>query len=93
MSERRPPTSVFAPRWQRCCRRQRTFDDKEGQRRTTIEIDAEDVAVSLTYATAVVTKTWHPGIAPQNAPGPAAGPVPPQSGQASNPAAAEPHPF
>lgn len=46
--------------------RQRTFDDKEGVRRTTVEIDAEDVAVSLTYATAQVTKTYraaHPPAA------------------------------
>jgi single-strand DNA-binding protein len=30
--------------------KQRTFDDKEGQRRTVAEIDAEEIAVSLTYA-------------------------------------------
>ncbi|MFF4283182.1 single-stranded DNA-binding protein [Streptomyces kronopolitis] len=62
--------------------RQRTFDDKEGQRRTTVEIDAEDVAVSLAYATAQVTKTYRPA---------------PPTAAASAPAATDtdrdPHPF
>jgi single-strand DNA-binding protein len=48
--------------------RQRTFDDKEGQRRTTVEIDVEDVAVSLTYATAQVTKTHRTTQTPAAAP-------------------------
>jgi single-strand DNA-binding protein len=38
--------------------RQPTVDDEQGQRRITIEIDAEHVAVSLTYATAQATKTF-----------------------------------
>lgn len=45
--------------------KQRTFDDKEGQRRTTVEIDAEEIAASLTYATATVTKTYRPGAVPR----------------------------
>ncbi|MFJ9752853.1 single-stranded DNA-binding protein [Streptomyces chartreusis] len=53
--------------------RQRTFDDKEGQRRTTVEIDAEDVAVSLTYATAQVTRTYR--VAPPTAAAPAQAPA------------------
>jgi single-strand DNA-binding protein len=67
--------------------RQRTFDDKEGQRRTTIEIDAEDVAVSLTYATAQVTKTFR---AAQSTQTPAPTPT-----SAAPPAASDhdPHPF
>ncbi|WP_323181317.1 single-stranded DNA-binding protein [Streptomyces sp. NBC_00154] len=52
--------------------RQRTFDDKEGQRRTTVEIDAEDVAVSLTCATAQVTKSFR---AAQTTQPPASAPV------------------
>ncbi|MFC0844760.1 single-stranded DNA-binding protein [Streptomyces noboritoensis] len=43
--------------------RQRSFDDAEGQHRTTVEIDAEDVALSLTHATAQVTKTYRPAHA------------------------------
>ncbi|MFE4578553.1 single-stranded DNA-binding protein [Streptomyces chartreusis] len=70
--------------------RQRTFDDKEGQRRTTMEIDAEDVAVSLTYATAKVTKTYRQGTPDQGRPAP----TPDQARQPSpSPAPAEPHPF
>ncbi|WP_420082633.1 single-stranded DNA-binding protein (plasmid) [Streptomyces sp. JL4002] len=40
--------------------KQRTYDDKEGQRRTVVEIDAEEAAPSLTYAKATVTKTYRP---------------------------------
>lgn len=73
--------------------RQRTFDDKEGQRRTTMEIDAEEVAVSLTYATAAVTKTYRQGVPPQGGPAPTSKPASDsaQSSQRSTPA--EPHPF
>ncbi|MFI6689548.1 single-stranded DNA-binding protein [Streptomyces sp. NPDC050485] len=73
--------------------RQRTFDDKEGQRHTTIEIDAEDVAVSLMYARASVTKTWRPGTGPQARPAPAAGPAVPDTRQPPQAAPAEPHLF
>ncbi|MEU1601412.1 hypothetical protein ABZ468_54375 [Streptomyces sp. NPDC005708] len=38
--------------------RQPTVDDKQGQRRISIEINVEDVAVSLTYATAQAAKTF-----------------------------------
>ncbi|MGP3691215.1 single-stranded DNA-binding protein [Streptomyces sp. IBSNAI002] len=41
--------------------KQRTYDDKEGQRRTVVEIDAEEAAPSLTYAKATVTKTYRAG--------------------------------
>jgi single-strand DNA-binding protein len=41
--------------------KQRTFDDNEGQRRTVVEMDAEDIAISLAYATASVSKTYRPG--------------------------------
>lgn len=54
--------------------KQRTFDDKESQRRTTVEVDAEEIAASLTYARATVTKTYGPGPAartgPRSEPGP-----------------------
>ncbi|MFD9793361.1 single-stranded DNA-binding protein [Streptomyces sp. NPDC059070] len=43
--------------------RQRSFDDAEGQHRTTAEIDAEDIALSLTHAAAQVTKTHRPANA------------------------------
>jgi single-strand DNA-binding protein len=64
--------------------RQRTFDDKEGVRRTTVEIDAEDVAISLTYATAQVTKTYRTAQPLAAAPAPA--PAAADQGR-------EPHPF
>ncbi|MFD9622042.1 single-stranded DNA-binding protein [Streptomyces virginiae] len=44
--------------------KQRTFDDKEGQRRTVVEIDAEEAAPSLIYAKATVTKAHRPGSGP-----------------------------
>ncbi|MDX3214548.1 single-stranded DNA-binding protein [Streptomyces sp. ME02-6991-2B] len=37
--------------------KQRTYDDREGVKRTVYEIEADDVAVSLRNATATVTKT------------------------------------
>jgi single-strand DNA-binding protein len=67
--------------------RQRTFDDKEGQHRTTVEIDAEDVAVSLTYATAQVTKTFRAAQSTQT-PAPAPVSAAPQAGSDR-----DPHPF
>jgi single-strand DNA-binding protein len=67
--------------------RQRTFDDKEGQRRTTVEIDSEDVAVSLTYATAQVTKTFRAAHSAQT-PAPA-----PMSAPTSAASDRDPHPF
>ncbi|MEY9995840.1 single-strand DNA-binding protein [Streptomyces sp. V4I8] len=73
--------------------RQRTFDDKEGQRRTVLEIDAEDVAVSLTYATAKVTKTYRPGVPAQGGPASTAGPGSASAQPSPGAAPAEPHPF
>lgn len=73
--------------------KQRTFDDKEGQRRTVVEIDAEEIAASLTYATATVTKTYRPGgAAPQSGP-PAAAPASVSAQRPHAPAPAESHPF
>jgi single-strand DNA-binding protein len=37
--------------------KQRTFETKEGERRTVIELDVEEIAPALTYATTKVTKT------------------------------------
>ncbi|MFI9825564.1 single-stranded DNA-binding protein [Streptomyces sp. NPDC052013] len=76
--------------------RQRTFDDKEGIRRTTVEIDAEEIAVSLTYARADVTKTYRQGMPSQRGPAPAAGPE--ADGTPAQPSSpdttpAETHPF
>ncbi|MEU3282926.1 single-stranded DNA-binding protein [Streptomyces antibioticus] len=67
--------------------KQRTFDDKEGIRRTVVEIDAEEIAASLTYAKAAVTKTYRPGGA---APAPRSATA--DTGQAQA-APAETHPF
>ncbi|MFF3399616.1 single-stranded DNA-binding protein [Streptomyces sp. NPDC002659] len=73
--------------------RQRTFDDKEGQRRTTVEIDAEEVAASLMYARAAVTKTYRPGTTPQSGPAPTPGSAVGDTGRARGQATPEPHPF
>lgn len=73
--------------------KQRTFDDKEGQRRTTVEIDAEEIAASLTYATATVTKTYRPGAAPRSGAAPTQGQSPGPAQQAQPPAPAETYPF
>jgi single-strand DNA-binding protein len=64
--------------------RQRTFDDKEGQRRTTVEIDAEEVAVSLAFATAQITKTYRAAQPAATTPAPA---------PAAADAGRDPHPF
>jgi len=40
--------------------KQRTFDTKEGERRSVVELDVEEIAPALTYATAKVTKTSRP---------------------------------
>ncbi|WP_406434647.1 single-stranded DNA-binding protein [Streptomyces sp. NBC_01594] len=73
--------------------KQRTFDDKEGQRRTVVEVDAEEVAASLTYAKAAVTKVTRSagGAPPRQGQAPAAESRP--AGQAQAPAGGEPHPF
>ncbi|MGW2189028.1 single-stranded DNA-binding protein [Streptomyces sp. NPDC001719] len=73
--------------------RQRTFDDKEGIRRTTVEIDAEEVAASLTYATAKVTKTYRQGMPSQGGPAPTAGPGSASAQSSPSPTPAETHPF
>jgi single-strand DNA-binding protein len=73
--------------------RQRTFDDKEGIRRTTVEIDAEEVAASLTYATATVTKAYRQDMPSQGRPAPTARPVPDSTSASPSPAPTEPHPF
>jgi single-strand DNA-binding protein len=68
--------------------KQRTFDDNEGQRRTVVEMDAEDIAVSLAYATASVTKTYRSGGSGASAPAPQRQPAPQQPS-----AEADSHPF
>jgi single-strand DNA-binding protein len=37
--------------------KQRTYDTRDGQKRTVTEIDVEDIGPSLRYATATVTRT------------------------------------
>ncbi len=68
--------------------RQRTLDDKDGRRRTMMEIDVEDVAVSLTCARAQFTKTYRQGMPSQGGPAPTL-----DRTQPSSPAPAESHPF
>jgi single-strand DNA-binding protein len=60
-----------------------------------MEIDAEEVAASLAYATAKVTKTYRQGMSPQHGHAPAASPVSDSTSAQSfpSPAPAEPHPF
>jgi single-strand DNA-binding protein len=73
--------------------KQRTFDDKEGQRRTVVEIDAEEIAASLMYATAAVTKTFRNAAAPQAGPPLSCGPASDSAQQDQSTAPADPHPF
>jgi single-strand DNA-binding protein len=39
--------------------RQRSFDTKEGEKRTVLELDVDEIGPSLRYATAKVTKATH----------------------------------
>lgn len=41
--------------------RQRSFETKEGEKRTVVELEADEVAVSLRYATAKVNKVSRDG--------------------------------
>ncbi|WP_406191757.1 MULTISPECIES: single-stranded DNA-binding protein [unclassified Streptomyces] len=65
--------------------KQRTFDDNEGQRRTVVEMDAEDIAVSLAYATVSVSKTYRPGGSGASAPAPRQQPQQPSAEGDSHP--------
>jgi single-strand DNA-binding protein len=73
--------------------KERTFDDKEGQRRTVVEIDAEEIAASLMYATAPVTKTFRNAAAPQAGPPLSCGPASDSAQQDQSTAPADSHPF
>jgi single-strand DNA-binding protein len=46
--------------------KQRTFETREGDKRSVIECDVDEIGPSLRYATAKVTKTTRSGAAPQN---------------------------
>ena len=46
--------------------KQRTFDTREGEKRTVFEIEADEVAPSLKFATASVDKSGRGGGKPQN---------------------------
>lgn len=73
--------------------KQRSFQDKDGNNRTSIELDVEEVAPSLLYATATVTKAQKgggqsrgfpsapPAATPQQAPASNAWPATAQPGQ------------
>jgi single-strand DNA-binding protein len=41
--------------------RQRSYETKEGEKRTVVELDVEEIGPSLKYATAKVTKANRPG--------------------------------
>lgn len=73
--------------------KQRSFEDKEGIKRTVFELDAEEVAASLAYAKAAVTKVTRSssGAPPHQGQAPATESRP--AGQAQAPAGGEPHPF
>jgi len=73
--------------------KQRSFEDKEGIKRTVLELDAEEVAASLTYAKAAVTKATRSagGAPPRQGQVPAAESRP--AGQAQAAAGGESHPF
>ncbi|MFD5513292.1 single-stranded DNA-binding protein [Streptomyces sp. NPDC127051] len=72
--------------------KQRTFDDKEGQRRTVVEIDAEEAAPSLAYVKAAVSKVYRPGGGPAVG-GPPAPPVRQAPAPPPSPVSAEQYPF
>lgn len=42
--------------------RQRSYQDKDGNTRTSYELDVDEVGPSLRYATAQVTRTQRPGV-------------------------------
>ncbi len=46
--------------------KQRSYETKEGEKRTTIELDVDDIGPSLRYATATVTRAASTGSAPAN---------------------------
>jgi single-strand DNA-binding protein len=74
--------------------KQRSYETREGEKRTVFELDVDEVGPSLRYATAKVTKTQRSGGF-GNAQQPATGgadpwatsPAPSQGGQGSQPAA------
>ena len=41
--------------------RQRSFETRDGDKRTVVELDVDDIGPSLRYATAKVTKAHRPG--------------------------------
>jgi single-strand DNA-binding protein len=44
--------------------RQRSFDTKEGEKRTVVELEVDEIGPSLRYATATIAKAAHSGDAP-----------------------------
>jgi single-strand DNA-binding protein len=73
--------------------KQRSYETREGEKRTVFELDVDEVGPSLRYATAKVTKTQRSGAGFGNTQPPAGGndpwataPAPPpnQSGQAAS---------
>ena len=64
--------------------KQRSFETKEGEKRTSIELEIDEIGPSLRYATAQVTKSQSARQAVQ------AAPADPAYSWAASPAAAEP---
>jgi len=52
---------------------QRSWDDRDGNKRTVVELQVEEVGPSLRKAKAVMTRTGQAGNAPQRSPQPAGG--------------------
>lgn len=71
--------------------KQRSFETKEGEKRTVFELDVDEIGPSLRYATAKVTRVTR-GTAPDAAPGagPRSAPTPPDGDPWSVPAGAGP---
>jgi single-strand DNA-binding protein len=49
--------------------KQRSFETKEGEKRTVVELEVDEIGPSLRYATASVTKVARSGSAPGGGPG------------------------
>ncbi|MGY1679274.1 single-stranded DNA-binding protein [Geodermatophilus sp. SYSU D01176] len=55
--------------------KQRSFETKEGEKRTVVELEVDEIGPSLRYATASVTKVARSGAGPAGGPGGGAGAV------------------
>lgn len=55
--------------------KQRSFETKEGEKRTVVELEVDEIGPSLRYATASVTKVARSGAGPAGGPGGGTGAV------------------